>query len=63
MPQRTLKVETVYFRRREATDSVETGLLVNEGDGPLIDMDGKVVPPPVYDWLKTHEQIMTVTEG
>lgn len=56
---KVLRLETVRIKRRK--DSAwETMVNVNEGMGPLIDMDGKVVKGPIYSGQDLHDQVMTV---
>lgn len=56
---KTLRLETVEIKRTR-TSEWETMINVNEGAGPLIDMDGKVVVGPVWSWRDTHDQVMVV---
>lgn len=59
---RQLRIETIVFQRKSGADW-EDGIIVNEGTGPIIDMDGQVVPAPVMDWKPRPIQLMTVNEG
>lgn len=56
---KTLHVQTVWFTRSK-TSTPEWGVIVNEGSGPIIDMDGKVVDAPVWDYRTHPQQVMTV---
>lgn len=58
---RTMRLETIEFKRGEKAPW-ETGVLVNEGMGPIIDMNGIVVPAPLWNWRPISEQVMTVLE-
>lgn len=55
----TLRVESCYFQRKRDAPW-EYGIIVNNGDGPIIDMDGKVVPAPIENYRTSHDQVMTV---
>jgi hypothetical protein len=55
-----IRVESCQFRRKK-NSKWETGVTVNEGHGPIIDVAGKVVKSPVWDWRTTPEHVMTVT--
>lgn len=56
---KVLRLETVEIKRTKSSDW-ETMINVNEGAGPLIDMDGKVVAGPVWSGRDTHDQVMIV---
>jgi hypothetical protein len=58
-----MRIETCQFKRKENSEW-EDGVIVNEGDGPIIDMDGKVVPhdPQIWDWRPISTQVMTIGE-
>lgn len=58
-----LTVETVRFKRTERSPW-ERGLIINYGDGPIIDMHGKVVPDEdgVWDWKELSETKITVVD-
>jgi hypothetical protein len=58
---RRVIVETIRFRRT-ITAKPEMGIIINYGDGPIIDMNGEVVPPPVYHWQPIAQHRITVTE-
>jgi hypothetical protein len=51
---RMLRVESIIFKRSQKSPE-EAGLLINEGEGPIIDMLGKVVPAPIWSWNPDHE--------
>lgn len=59
MSNKTLRIETVVFRRTEDSQP-ERGLLFNEGDGALVDMDGKVVYGPIWDSRSDSHMAATV---
>lgn len=48
--KRVLTIMAVTFKRTEGQTTGESGILINEGSGPIIDMDGKVVESPVWDY-------------
>lgn len=54
-----LRVESVQFKRLKRS-KWETGILVNEGCGVMVDADGKVVKSPLWDWRHTGEYVMTI---
>ena len=54
-----MRLETVDFKRTKLSPR-ERGVMVNEGDGPLIDMDGNIVKAPVYNWWARNESVMFV---
>lgn len=56
-----LRLETCQIKRKKDSPW-ETMVNVNEGSGPLIDMNGKVVKGPIYSVRELHEQVMTVKE-
>lgn len=56
---KTLRLETVLIKR-EKDSAWETMISVNEGDGPLIDMDGRIVPGPIWSGRNEGDQVMTV---
>lgn len=60
---KVLRAETIHFKRAKASP-METGILINEGAGPIIDMDGKVVPfdAGIWNWWPLSEGLMTVKE-
>lgn len=59
-----LRVETCRFKRTKDTPW-EYGVVVNEGAGPIIDMDGKVVPsePVIWNWTPVSDSLLTVKFG
>ena len=58
-----MRIETCRFRRIKDGEW-EYGIIIDEGNGPLIDADGKVVPsdPQIWDWRRDNQNIMTVFE-
>ena len=38
----------------------EPGIVINEGDGPIIDMEGKIVPVPVWDWRPIMSELSVI---
>jgi len=54
-----VRLETCEIKRTKDSEW-ETMINVNEGSGPLIDMDGKVVKGPVWSGRDTHDQVMIV---
>lgn len=62
MPEaKSLRLETCLFKRKEDDPLWETGVLVAEGDGGILDLEGKIVPE-VWDHHRTSQQVMTVFE-
>jgi len=57
---KSLRVETVTFRRGHEDAIWEDGIIVNYRDGLIIDMDGKVVASPIHDFRVTSTNVMTV---
>lgn len=56
---KTLRLEMVLIQRTK--DAIwETMISINEGDGPLIDMDGKVVEGPIWSGRPLSDTILTV---
>lgn len=41
-----MRIEVCEFKRKEKS-AWERGVIVNEGDGLIIDMTGEVVPAPI----------------
>lgn len=59
---KTMRIETVEFQR-EQDSPIELGVMINEGDGPIIDMDGKMVPEGgLWHYHLRSIHVMTVTE-
>lgn len=56
-----LRIETIRFRRFEHSPW-ERGITVNEGSGPIIDMHGHVVSPPVHDYQMINDTVLTVLD-
>jgi hypothetical protein len=56
-----LRIESVAFKR-EQSSRWEAGVIVNEGEGPIIDLKGKVVPPPVWDYHTVSRHVLTIVE-
>lgn len=62
MDKMSLRIETINFNRKKG-GPWEQGVLINGGDGPIIDMKGQAVPPgEVWDWRQTHAHVMTVLD-
>lgn len=61
----SLRIEKVAFERISAdgvrTNVTEYGIIINEGNGPIIDMNGLVVKN-VWTWSKTYDLVVTVTD-
>lgn len=58
---KVLRIETCEIQRIE-NGPWEKALNVNDGMGPLIDMDGHLIPIPVWNGHPLVEQMMTVRE-
>jgi hypothetical protein len=57
-----MRIETGKFKRTHTADW-EKCVVVNEGDGPIIDEKGLVLKRgQVYDWRSTGQSVMTVFE-
>lgn len=54
-----LRIETVKIKREEHSDW-EVMISINEGSGPLIDLDGKIVEAPIFAGRDLNEQVMAV---
>lgn len=55
-----LSIMVVTFKRTE-TAPQETGVIINEGSGPIIDMEGNVVKTTVYNyWTSPTEGSMII---
>lgn len=54
-----LRLETVFIKRTE-TSEWETVINVNEGTGPLIDMDGKIVDVPIWSGRDLNDTVVTI---
>lgn len=59
---KVLRLETVRIKRTK-NSNWETMININEGTGPLIDMDGKIVKGPIWKGIDLNEQVMTITEN
>ena len=59
--KRELRIETCEFKR-VGSANWEQGVIVNEGNGPIIDLDGKVVQGAIYNWRERSAHVMTVIE-
>jgi hypothetical protein len=55
-----MRVETCQFKRKRAS-VWERGVIINEGNGPIIDMKGEVVPAPIWNWRAVGENVITVS--
>ena len=53
-----MTIESIEFNRSKGAP-LELGVLVNGGDGPIIDMAGKVVGE-CWDYRRTGEHAMTI---
>jgi hypothetical protein len=61
--KRHLLVMAVVFVRIEGGHR-EDGVIINEGSGPIIDMDGEVVPYPVQQyWLYPSNGTLVLRNG
>jgi hypothetical protein len=58
---KSIRIESITFQRNEH-GPFETGLLINEGDGPIIDMDGKVVEAPIWQWRPNNRLVMELED-
>lgn len=54
-----MRLEVVSFQRDKSSE-IERGVMVDEGNGPLIDMNGHIVPAPIWNWVSLNEAVMTV---
>jgi hypothetical protein len=54
-----MHIQTIEFRR-EYYSEYERGILINEGHGPIIDKNGKVVTS-VWDYRKTLTLVVDLT--
>lgn len=53
---------TVFQREKDGPE--ETGISINEGDGPLIDLDGNIVPVPIWRGRGTSQlRVMVFDES
>jgi hypothetical protein len=57
----SLRVETCEFQRALG-QGWERGVIVNEGVGPIIDMQGQIVKAPIGNWRVVSENVMTVLD-
>lgn len=57
---RELRIESCVFRRKQLS-KYEQGVVINNGDSYIIDMDGFQVKS-IYDWKPTPDLAMTVQE-
>lgn len=55
-----MRIESVKFIRSKGGPE-ETGILVAEGDGPLIDLKGKIVGE-IWNYRVDHRHVITVEE-
>jgi hypothetical protein len=54
----TMRIESIRFKREENSPE-EKGVIINHGDGPILDFKGNVVSP-VWDYAWDHEYNMTI---
>jgi len=60
MEHRVLRIERVIYWET-ANGPRKVGVLINEGIGPLLDMDGKVVDN-IYHYRRPCDQILTILD-
>jgi hypothetical protein len=60
MEHKVMRIERViYWESKDGPRKV--GVLVNEGDGPLLDMDGNPVTE-IYHYRRPMDQILTILD-
>jgi len=60
---KSIHIMACEFQRGDqklATRFWEPGILINEGNGPIIDMEGKIVPVPVWDWRPIMSELSVI---
>lgn len=56
-----MRLAEIWFKRTEQSEW-ELGVDVNEGSGPLIDRNGKVVEGPIWNTRDAYGTIMVVQD-
>lgn len=57
----SLRITEIWFKRSENAEW-ELGVDIAEGTGPLIDMNGKIVPAPIWNTREAYGNVMVVQE-
>lgn len=54
-----MRIETVEYRLTEK-GPWEPGILIDEGNGPLLTLEGKIIKEPIWDWTPIHIALLTI---